>query len=420
MEGETWQSSQGDFRLIDVKIILIDDQIDKASSIVSPLKEHFGDAVEVVHVSNAIDARRRMRECRFDIALIDVNLPESIDSSPTAESGFAMLDMLKVDGKANLPDELIFITAREELKQEATAKAAARGAALHFFRDGDNVWAEVLVGRVGYILERKKRHKSPTVAVAIVTALSSPELDAVLNLDLSWRPYIVPGDPTRYYLGNMQAGSRTIEVVAACAPRKGMPMSAALAAKMAHIFKPKVLAMVGICAGVRGKVALGDIVVADPTWDWGSGKHAQNLDSTPVFRAAPYQSALRSDIASLIQAECRDSTLCSAVSAGWKDKVPGGRLSMHLGPMASGASVLAHDGAIGPIIEEHREVIGVEMEAYAVMAAAELCGTSPLVIKSVCDFADAEKSDGWQQYAAYTSAACLAYLIPKLAEAEIC
>lgn len=403
-----------------IRIILIDDQVDKASAIVAPLKASYGSAVEVVHVSSAVDARRRMREHRFDIALIDVNLPESLGDPPSPDSGFDLLDMLKVDNKVNLPDEIVFVTAQEELQREAVAKANARGASLHFYTADGNSWIDMLVGRVGYIISRSKRHRTPAVDVAIITALSAPELDAVLKLDFNWVQHIVAGDPTHYYLGAAKAGARDLKLVAACAPRKGMPMSAALSAKVAQIFRPKVLAMVGICAGVRGKVNLGDIIVADPTWDWGSGKHVQGPDPLPVFRAAPYQSALRGDIAAIVQAECRDSRLCAAVSAGWTHSVPAGRLAVHIGPMASGASVLAHDGAVAPIVEGHREVIGIEMEAYAVMAAAELCGATPLIIKSVCDFADSEKSDGWQNYASFTSAAFLAQLLPKLAEADIC
>lgn len=406
--------------MISVRIILVDDQVDKASSIVSPLKERHGNAVEIVHVSNAVDARKRMRQQRFDMALIDVNLPESLGDAPSPDSGFELLDMLKVDNKVILPDEILFVTAQEDLQHEAIAKAASRGASLYFHSAEDNAWIDILVGRVGYVLDRSKRHRTPIVDVAIITALSTPELDAVLKLNFGWAQHMVPGDPTHYYLGKTQVGSRELNLVAACAPRKGMPMSAALSAKVAQIFKPKILAMVGICAGVRGKVNLGDIIVADPTWDWGSGKHVQGTDPLPVFRAAPYQSALRGDIAAIVQAECRDGKLCTAVSAEWNGAVPAGRLALHIGPMASGASVLAHDGAIGPIADGHREAIGVEMEAYAVMAAAELCSATPLVIKSVCDFADSEKSDGWQTYAAFTSAAFLAQLLPKLAAADIC
>lgn len=403
-----------------VRIILVDDEIEKGKAISQALGEKFAERIDVVHVSNATDARRRAREIRFDIALIDVNLPESLSDAPSAESGFALFDILKVDPKVNLPDEVIFVTARQELKEEAIRKASERGATLCFYGEEANAWIDVLAGRVGYIIARKDRHEAPRVDVAIVTALSSPELDSVLEGDFGWTPYALGGDPTPYYLGSLDTGSRKLELVAACAPRKGMPMSAALAAKMAQVFRPKLLVMVGICAGVRGKVALGDIVVADPTWDWGSGKHASGEDDLPVFRSAPYQSGLHQGIAALIQAAVRDASLCTAVRAGWSGRVPEGRLAVHIGPMASGASVLAHDGALAPIVGGHRDVIAVEMEAYAVMAAAELCGATPLVIKSVCDFADSKKSDDWQAYASYTSVAYLTHLLPRLAGADIC
>lgn len=403
-----------------VRLIIVDDEIEKGKDISRILHQRFGDDFDVAHVSNAVDARKRMRECRYDIALIDVNLPESLMDAPSAEAGFALFDMLKVDSRANLPDEVIFVTAREELEKEAFRKASERGATLCFYRETENAWIDVLAGRVGYIIARKKRHAPPQADVAIVTALSSPEFDAVLNIGCDWKPYSLGSDATHYYLGGVNVEGRKLSLVAACAPRKGMPMSAALAAKITQVFKPKLLAMVGICAGVRGKVSLGDIVVADPTWDWGSGKHAIDAEELPVFRAAPYQSGLKQNIAALVQAECREQSLCTRVRAGWPGRVPEGELKVHLGPMASGASVLAHDQAIGPIVEGHREVIAVEMEAYAVMAAADLCGAIPLVIKSVCDFADAKKSDDWQAYASYTSASYLAHLLPKLADAGIC
>lgn len=420
MEDGSRTTSERNKPLSKVRLIIVDDEIEKVRDIARLLAQRFSDDFDVAHVTNAQDARLRMRETRFDIALIDVNLPASVSSAPSAKAGFDLFDMLKVDPKVNLPDEVVFVTAREELEEEAVVEASQRGATVSFYRESANAWIDVLAGRVGYIIARKKRHQAPRVDVAIITALSSPELDAVLKLAFGWSNYSLGGDPTPYYMGTLKANGRDISVVAACAPRKGMPLSAALAAKMAHIFKPKLLVMVGICAGIRGKVALGDIIVADPTWDWGSGKQALSADELSVFRAAPYQSGLKQNIAALIQAAGRDPALCAGVRGGWAGKVPEGQLAVHLGPMASGASVLADDRSVGPIVEGHREVVAVEMEAYAVMAAADLCGTTPLVIKSVCDFADSEKSDNWQAYASYTSAAYLAHLLPKLAEAEIC
>lgn len=59
------------------------------------------------------------------------------------------------------------------------------------------------------------------------------------------------------------------------------------------------------------------------------------------------------------------------------------------------------------IANQNRDLIAIEMEAFAVMVATEYSTTRSTVgiaIKSVCDFADSQKHDGWQPYAAYTSA----------------
>ena len=37
-------------------------------------------------------------------------------------------------------------------------------------------------------------------------------------------------------------------------------------------FKPKYIFMAGICAGIEGPVKLGDIIVTEQSWDYGSGK----------------------------------------------------------------------------------------------------------------------------------------------------
>lgn len=46
------------------------------------------------------------------------------------------------------------------------------------------------------------------------------------------------------------------------------------------------------------------------------------------------------------------------------------------------------------------------MEAYGVMASVIIAAESPakvVVIKSVCDYANLNKNNDWQKYAAYTS-----------------
>lgn len=91
-------------------------------------------------------------------------------------------------------------------------------------------------------------------------------------------------------------------------------------------------------------------------------------------------------------------------------------LNLHIGPLASGASVLEDPDVTTGIQGQHRKVLGVEMEAYSVFAAAiDSPNPQPLVLvmKSVCDFADSHKSDDYQDYASYTSAKAVQFFFEK-------
>jgi nucleoside phosphorylase len=134
-----------------------------------------------------------------------------------------------------------------------------------------------------------------------------------------------------------------------------------------------------------------------------------------VFRTGALQAVAEPALLEVAADVAEDANTKRQIRAGWEGGFPKGELSIRIGPMASGASVLAHADVVRSIQDQNRDLLAVEMEAYGVMAAAAACEVSALAIKSVCDFADANKDDGWQDYAAYTSAAYFAELLPRLA-----
>lgn len=96
---------------------------------------------------------------------------------------------------------------------------------------------------------------------------------------------------------------------------------------------------------------------------------------------------------------------------------PSNSLSMYIGPIASGASVLENKEEIASIKQFQRKIIGIEMEIYGVMSAVKYAPKpSPIAIcmKSVCDFGNENKNDDWQNYSAYTSAEMMHMLISEL------
>ena len=396
-------------------ILIVDDEYNK-TGIISDYVLSIDNSVNITHVTTTQAGRTEIRRNHYDLILIDINLPSSLGAIPNEMGGMDLFDMIMLDNAVKMPSDFIFITEKEDSLNTYIKEAEKRGVSLCQFDVSQDTWKNILGGLIKYtiIRSKKKQNETPSIDIAILTALRDPELTAVLNLPYNWKQKRFFDDPTGYYFGTKTKGESTLSLVVASASRKGMPSASALAMKMVERFRPKLLVMLGICAGVKDKVGLGDIIIADPAWDWGNGKMAQNINGSPVFQAAPYQFPLNHHISQLAMELGDDSKVITTISSGWEKDVPSGKLKVHVGPLASGSMVLASDSSLDPISLQNRDVLGVDMEAYAVMAASDIARFSKptsLVIKSVCDYADSQKSDGWQEYASYTSACFFDFLI---------
>ena len=247
--------------------------------------------------------------------------------------------------------------------------------------------------------------------LAVICALRSPELDAVLRIDWAWKQHHQPGDETIYWRGEYEHEGRQRVIFAAESARMGMPAASVLAMKMICQFRPEYLAMTGISAGVPSRTKFGDILVADPAYDWGNGKWVTDAGGIK-FQPAPHQLALSPSLRNKFKAMAADNSMLAQVRASWPGDLPDHTLSMKVGPVASGASVLADGSTSGDILTRQRDLIGIEMETYSLfMAAEEAPAPKPAVfsMKSVVDFADGVKNDLHQKYAAHTSAQALKF-----------
>lgn len=67
-----------------------------------------------------------------------------------------------------------------------------------------------------------------------------------------------------------------------------MTGAAVAVTKGIYSFRPRYVVMTGICAGLEKRTRLGDVVITDLCWDWGSGK-IKIEKRKEVFHPAPYQ-----------------------------------------------------------------------------------------------------------------------------------
>ena len=183
-------------------------------------------------------------------------------------------------------------------------------------------------------------------------------------------------------------------------------MYATAALRKVCAFWPRYVYMAGITAGLTKRTRIGDVIFADPSWDWGSGK-IRRVGNKETFLPAPYQRRLDE---SLLHAVRKFSTEEEFLNTVW-DKYDGEKPSFAprvlLGAMASGASVLQSSQAVKSVLKQHKDVLAIEMEAFSVMfacQAAPLPRPVPIVAKAVCDHGNSKKNDNYQAYAAYTSA----------------
>jgi nucleoside phosphorylase/tetratricopeptide (TPR) repeat protein len=116
----------------------------------------------------------------------------------------------------------------------------------------------------------------------IVTAVKL-EYDQVLLVDTGaapdsrWEPSEAPGPSTAFRTFRAKSGAAMRVAVTLAADMGGVEtVLAALTAMHAHA--PRCIAMCGVCAGRRGAVELGDVIVADRLWAYDAGKINVEID----------------------------------------------------------------------------------------------------------------------------------------------
>jgi len=243
--------------------------------------------------------------------------------------------------------------------------------------------------------------------VLVITALQEEAIWIEKLFAEKWEELSRQGQVVRRALFPCGGGELHVGLVSQL--HMGMPYAAVTATKAILQWDPKLVAMTGICAGVEGKVGLGDLVIANQTFDYGSGKiiggklhpHLVPVSINPWLWQV------------LDRVLARDE-LAQAILDGFPGpgESPANPPQLHFASMGTGAAVVCDADYVEEVTQEDQKLCGLDMEGYAVALAASLAGTHGkeypcFVIKAVVDFASIHKNDQYHDYAAYASAAFL-------------
>lgn len=246
--------------------------------------------------------------------------------------------------------------------------------------------------------------------VGIVCALEQPEFDAVRDAfggATAWKEIGDARFTHVYRETTLKAVSgKNLRVVATASTSMGLTAAAITTTQLIMQFRPRLIVMIGIAAGTRsGNKQFGDVLVADPSVDYNSGK-VVDVGGIREFLPDPYPIGLNARLRSVLQKYASNPNVFIEIRKRWKGAAPAGPNRLHIGPLGAADQVIDDPARVLEITKNWRKLVGVEMETYAVYRA---CHESPepkprmLSFKAVCDFA-AEKTDSWQPYAAFTAA----------------
>jgi nucleoside phosphorylase/CheY-like chemotaxis protein len=388
-----------------MKVLIVEDLKAKANAVASAVEEAGVAGEDIRIIPDIREAKRTLTESSVGLLILDLRIPARFDKSPALSGGEDLLEWIERDDDVHKPTVTIALSAA--VVSDAMQRAlAGRGVIFITYEQSNSTWREFLVAFVRRLRGAPLGALVPpppvtekAVPVVVLTAVDIELLQARRAFSCGADPEI--RREQSWYHGEIRDGDLHIPLVVAQAPQMGMPAAATLCAQAHRAWGPRLVIMVGVCAGIRGEVGFGDLVVADPVWDYNSGK----LDSSGYLHADPRPIHLKSSVRSVVDALGENSEIERACK-DWPAQRPDRICQLARRPAVSGASVVKDPRVSELVREQGRKVAAIDMEAYGVYYAAEHLSRDLdfLSVKAVVDHADDEKSDQFQLFGAYLSA----------------
>lgn len=408
-----------------LRILLIDDDPGKVAKYWDLLGEFDEINPELVSVTTCVEqAEELVSKEQFDLAILDLYIPIRFGEDPSPDNAVAFLKDLSSDDELKMPYNVVGVTRWKDADPKYKEFFDSQLLAYILYDQTSEDWKDKLRNRISFLIKAQKSVRNQEIYnydVAIVNALGA-ENDKVKEVfgNEGWTQEDIPSDKsTTYYTKTViNDKGRKIRIVICHALQMASTASAALTTKLLYYFRPKYLFMTGIAAAVDRKEAnLGDILVASKVWDGASGKIKTEEDGYDVFYPDYHELSLDADMQATVVRLQKERALLNEVEEGfiYKAGKPNTRLQVHIGPIASVPAVLSSKDEVEKIQIHCRKLLGIEMEGYGVFYAsynsAHPRPKYTMLIKSVSDYADPNKSDDYQEYAMYTSAAFAKYII---------
>lgn len=415
-----------------LRILLIDDSKLRVVELVDFINASYDHNIKIEIAQNTDEAIEKETKATFDIIILDLNLPDRDDGANNF-GGKKIINHLSEIG-IFIKEKTIYLTSTEKTKQENIDIIDLDYFILYdenSMTSLENIKTKIDDKITSLDLMHKINAKQ--YDIVLITALKE-ELDISKDaISLKWKELRLSGDNNIYHTTKIKSTreKNEVSIIAAHAHKMGMATSAVLSTKMLLKFQPKMIVMLGICAGNSKDVKLGEIFIANKIFDYQSGKiilERNSKDESVQVFSAEYDERqihpLYGQIFENIKAEFSHDIRKEWVNLNpYNNEEEKNLPRVHIDSMATGSAVISDETVFEKIKEHSRKVKALDMEGYSIFVAANSINQNvvPLVIKGIQDYANDKKDDSYRKYAIYTSArfflkACEHSLIDELSK----
>ncbi|MFP5426591.1 MAG: nucleoside phosphorylase [Gammaproteobacteria bacterium] len=366
-----------------MKILLIEDDDLKSQAIIAHLKERDVAESDIIHAKNMTDFAAYL-SYEIGLFIIDFKVP-NLDSGSAIPNGKVILESIVKAGKNDA--HLLAISSYPADFPELRDQFEAQGCILADYRNTTG-WKSTL----DHLITQLK--KNIRFDFLIFCALKDER-----------RPYSAFIDGRAVNRAGINFLDFEIDKARGAVvllPQMGLVNAATVAATCIDRYKPKLVAMSGICGGFKDRTELGQLLVSKMAYEYQSGKWSDD-----GFQNDPYQVPTDAGFVSFVELLLDQEDLLEELEKGFKggDR-PSKQTPPAVGIFTSGSAVIANQEYMDQIQVLHRKVNGLDMEVFAIQRAAELSTSKPLCLcaKVVVDLCNSEKGDKIHQYGSYVSA----------------
>lgn len=419
-----------------LSLLIIDDTPEKIQEIKKVILDNFTEIKEcyIEDVMCTTEGLNKLCKNQYDLVLLDLNIPKIKDGFPSPNNSLEFLDIITEMDNINFPAHILGITRMDHIEEIYKKDFEDKLWSLMRYGEDFNGWENKLIKKIRYLITAKRQlmiNPKYDYDVAVINALQFPEQKWLKRVfgEENWNEVVIPTDKynTYYEKTITLSNNKSCRMLITFQHQMASTASASLTTKVIYNFRPKYLFMTGIAAGVDAEdVKLGDVLVASEVWDGSSGKykdikvpntHKETNNIQSCFLPDPRHIAIDVALLNIVNKLKEREDMKNAITNEYKKYDSKGRppISIHVGPMASVPAVIASESPLSLLQKQSRKLIGIEMESYGMFYAANnSINPRPKFFgsfKSASDYATKEKGDDYQDYASYTSAAFLKYII---------